>query len=393
MSSLFRPDAKPARPRLLVVDDDHGRLAAVSRFLRRYRFEVKTAAGGPEGLRELEQNGPFQLVIADYRMPGMSGSQFLELVAERTPETRRMILADYADSDHLLAAVNAGTVHRYLIKPWDSRELLVTIRQLLDEYRRLVGPAKTPVDGLLVQTKPASAPSTTSLEAQGRQLQEANHRLRLLAAHVEQVREDERRAVARDVHDDLGQTLTAMNLELAAMLRVEPGTDLRPRLQGLKEQVDLAIGTVQRIISDMRPPVLDELGLEAALTELVRRMQARGDFACVLSCTLGDEPLSSSVATSLYRVTQEALTNVLRHAGASKVLVTLRRRSGWCQLQVRDNGRGVGEDQIAAADSYGLMGMRERVAQCGGSFSISPRMGGGTIVEAELPEYAGEVAT
>lgn len=390
MLSHSGSDAKPARPRLLVVDDDHGVLSAISRFLRRYRFEVKTAASGPEGLQELQQNGPFQLVIADYRMPGMTGSQFLALVAERFPETRRMILSAYADSDQLLAAINAGTIHRYLTKPWDSRELLVTIRQLLDEYRRLVGSARTPTEELI---KPTPAPSTTSLEAQGRQLQEANHRLRLLAAHVEQVREDERRAIARDVHDDLGQTLTAMKLELAAMLRVEPSTDLRPRLQGLKEQVDLAIGTVQRIISDMRPPVLDELGLEAALTELVRRMQARGDFACVLSCTLGDDPLSPAVATCLYRVTQEALTNVLRHAGASKVLVTLRRRSGLCQLQVRDNGRGVREDQVAAADSYGLMGMRERVAQCGGSFSISPRVGGGTIVEAELPEYAEEVVT
>ncbi len=391
MLSHSGSEVKPARPRLLVVDDDDGVLAAVKRFLRRYRFEVKTAANGQAGVRELEQNGPFQLVIADYRMPGMSGSQFLKLVAERSPETRRMILSTYADSDQLLAAVNAGTVHRYLTKPWDSRELLVSIRQLLDEYRKLVGPVRGPTDEVPLPKEPAVAQRTTPLEAQGRQLQESNHRLRLLAAHVEQVREEERRAIARDVHDDLGQTLTAMNLELAAMLRVEPGIDLRPRLQGLKEQVDLAIGTVQRIISDMRPPVLDELGLEAALSELVRRMQARGDFACVFSCALAEEPLPSSVATCLYRVTQEALTNVLRHAGASKVLVTLRRRSGWCQLQVRDNGRGVREDQIAAADSYGLMGMRERVAQCGGSFSISPRVGGGTIVEAELPESAEEV--
>lgn len=391
MLSQPGPDAKPSRPRLLIVDDDDGVLAAVRRFLRRYRFEVKTAASGQEGLQELELNGPFQLVIADYRMPGMSGSQFLELVAERYPLTRRMILSAYADSDQLLAAINAGTVHRYLTKPWDSRELLVSIRQLLEEYRKLARSAGSPTDALPLPKEPADAQRTTPLEAQGRQLQESNHRLRLLAAHVEQVREEERRAIARDVHDDLGQTLTAMNLELAAMLRVEPGMDLRPRLQGLKEQVDLAIGTVQRIISDMRPPVLDELGLEAALTELVRRMQVRGGFACVLSCALAEEPLPPVVATCLYRVTQEALTNVLRHAGASKVLVTLRRRSGWCQLQVRDNGHGVREDQIAAADSYGLMGMRERIAQCGGSFSISPRAGGGTIVEAELPECAEEV--
>ncbi len=377
------------RPRLLFVDDDPGVLAAVSRFFRRYRFEVRTALDGAAGLFEVQENGPFQVVVSDYRMPGMTGELFLARVAELAPDSRRMILSAYADSDLLLAAINAGQVHRYLTKPWDSQELLTIIRTLVEDYRQLA--ARESQVQVLADTNRQLEQNlqhnTTELAGQGRQLQESNRRLRLLSAHLETVRDEERRAVARDIHDDLGQTLTAMNLEIAAMLRAAGGIDLKPRLTELKQQVDLAIGTVQRIISAMRPQVLDELGLEAALEGLAQDVRERGNINCVLSVTMKGKPLSREVTTCLYRVAQESLTNVLRHAQAAKVLLTVRRRDGWCQLQIRDNGVGITDERASGADAFGLMGMRERVARCGGSFSISPRAGGGTLVEAQLPEF------
>jgi signal transduction histidine kinase len=377
-----------AVPRLLFVDDDPGVLAAVSRFMRRYRFEVRTALDGAAGLIEVQENGPFQVVVSDYRMPGMTGERFLARVAELAPYTRRMILSAYADSDLLLAAINAGQVHRYLTKPWDSRELLTTIYALIEDYHQAVardGQVQVLAD-TNQQLEQCLQRHTTELEGQGRLLQESNRRLRLLSAHLETVRDEERRAVARDIHDDLGQTLTAMNLQIATMLRAAAGVDLKPRLTELKQQIDLAIGTVQRIISAMRPQVLDELGLEAALEGLVQDVRERGNIGCVLSNTLRGKSLSREVSTCLYRIAQESLTNVLRHARADKVLLTIRRRDGWCQLQIRDNGVGISDERANGADAFGLMGMRERVVRCGGSFSISPRTGGGTLVEAQLPE-------
>ncbi len=377
-----------ARPRLLFVDDDPGVLTAVARFMRRYRYEVRTALDGPSGLVQLQENGPFQVVVSDYRMPGMTGDRFLSKVAEISPATRRMILSAYADSDQLLAAINAGKVHRYLTKPWDSGELLQIIEQLVDEYRQEAA-QNGQVQQLSATTRRLEQNlqhNRSELEAQGRQLQDSNRRLRLLSAHLEEVRDEERRAVARDIHDDLGQTLTAINLGIAAMLRSRDGVDLKPRLAELKQQVDEAIGTVQRIIGAMRPQVLDELGLEPALEGLIQDLRRQGNISCIYSGGLKGRPLPQEVATCLYRIAQESLTNVLRHARADKALVTLRCKGGWCQLQIRDNGVGITEAQANGADAFGLMGMRERVARCGGSFSISPRTGGGTIVEAQLPE-------
>jgi signal transduction histidine kinase len=388
MNNDFRFLNTVPKPHLLFVDDDPGVLAAVSRFLRRYRFDVTTALDGSTGLLELQHNGPFQVVVSDYRMPGMTGDQFLAKVAEVAPDARRMILSAYADSDLLLAAINAGKVHRYLTKPWDSQELLTVIQVLIKDYQQVVS-GREQVQHLTDTNqylKTSLLQHSTELAAQGRQLQESNRRLHLLSAHLEKIRDEERRTVARDIHDDLGQTLTAMNLELAAMLRSGDGADLKPRLRGLKEVVDNAIGTVQRIISAMRPQVLDELGLDAALEGLAQEVRERGSISCVVSNSLQGEPLSQEVTTCLYRIAQESLTNVLRHSRATKVLLTVRRRAGWCQLQIRDNGVGITVDRANGIDAFGLMGMRERVVRCGGSFSISPRIGGGTLVEAQLPE-------
>lgn len=166
-----------------------------------------------------------------------------------------------------------------------------------------------------------------------------------------------------------------MNLSLAAMMKAPSGVDLKPRLSGLRQQVEAAMETVQRIIADMRPPILDELGLEEALADILHKMQERGAIRCILSCTLPAEALSEELVICLYRVAQEALTNVLRHAGATKVLVTLRHHGGWCQLQIRDNGCGLREEQAAAADAFGLMGMRERIAQHGAVSVSAPSWG------------------
>lgn len=371
-------------PRLLFVDDDPGVLAAVKRFLRRYHYDVTTTPDGPTGLQVVREQGPFHLVVSDYQMPVMTGDRFLAQVAEIAPATRRMIMSAYANSEQLLAAINAGKVHRYLLKPWDSQELLGAIDELLADYRVVV--SQNQLADASLDLKERLDDHAARLEAQGRQLQESNHRLRLLANHLETVRDEERRRLARDIHDDLGQTLTAINLQIAAMLAGGPELDVRPRLRGLKDEIDRAIGTVQRVISAMRPQVLEELGLEAALEGLVHEVRERSGLTCRLTIELEGSSLSPEIATCLYRIAQEATTNVQRHAKADKLLISLRCNQGWCRLQVADNGTGITDDQIAAHNSFGLMGMRERVTRCGGSLSISVREGGGTMVEVQVPE-------
>ena len=169
------------------------------------------------------------------------------------------------------------------------------------------------------------------------------------------------------------------------MLKVADTEDLKPRLEYLKQVVEGTIGTVQRVVSAMRPQLLEELGLLAALEGLATQLKERAGVRTVFSSTVADDLVPDELAGCLYRVAQEAFTNILRHSGADKVLITLRQRNGWLQLQISDNGIGITDQQLAASDSFGLMGMSERVAQCGGSLSITARSGGGTVVEAHIP--------
>jgi DNA-binding NarL/FixJ family response regulator len=124
--------------KILIVDDEPGVLNAMSRLLHDESYEILTATGGESALELLQRSGPVQLIISDYRMPGMTGVEFLQQVMQRSPDTRRVILSGFPDSDVLLAALNEGRVHRFLVKPWNNDAIKAVITEMLDEYRMLV---------------------------------------------------------------------------------------------------------------------------------------------------------------------------------------------------------------------------------------------------------------
>jgi signal transduction histidine kinase len=153
----------------------------------------------------------------------------------------------------------------------------------------------------------------------------------------------------------------------------------------MKEQVDATIASVQRIVAELRPGVLDDLGLVAAIEWQCRDFQRRTGIMC--TCAFSDEDLhlDPEQATAVFRICQEALTNVARHSGAKSVLVELEDREGMIRLEVRDNGRGVSEDKLSHPKSFGLQGMRERAGLLGGELMIAPNLGGGTRITLRLP--------
>lgn len=234
----------------------------------------------------------------------------------------------------------------------------------------------------------ALALDVTQREAAQREVAEGHAQLEQLSRLLLTAQEDERRRVAREVHDELGQALTAVKIGLSHVLsRATRRSSLESerRVATAADTLDRAIVSVQRIVLRLRPGVLDNLGPLAALEHEVQQFRDQTGIAVQLD--LPPEPLTiePDQSTALYRTVQEALTNVMRHAGASSVEVTLLASDAELVLQVNDNGRGISADQLAKPRSMGILGMRERAAACGGTLEITRLDGRGTCLLLRIP--------
>ncbi len=236
---------------------------------------------------------------------------------------------------------------------------------------------------------------TRRIEADGA-LRRSQAELRELSAQVLQAREDEKTRFARELHDELGQQLTALKMDLAWARERLPrdAADLADKLGRMNSTLDATVTATRRISADLRPLMLDDLGLAAAVEWLVDDFQARTGIACELIIRDAD-PLSAlgpATATGLYRMLQESLTNITRHADAKHVQVSLDIADGEASLVVEDDGRGILAEDQAKTRSFGLKGMRERAHYLGGSSKIGPRDEGGTRVCVRVPVHNGAPA-
>lgn len=222
-----------------------------------------------------------------------------------------------------------------------------------------------------------------------RRLRESEEQMRQLAARLQTAREEERAEVSRELHDELGQTLTALKLEInravAAFVSVPGSVATVDRLQSIVGLVDLGIATVKRISARLRPATLDHLGLAEAIRWEALTFKARTGIRCQLRANRQQTRLSAEQQTALFRILQEALNNVVCHANASSVQVTIKETDQSVDMRIRDNGRGISAEQTTAAGSIGLLGMKERAALIGGTFTIAGARGKGTVVSVHVP--------
>jgi PAS domain S-box-containing protein len=218
-------------------------------------------------------------------------------------------------------------------------------------------------------------------------LQRSFEQLRALAARLQSAREEERKRVSREIHDELGQALTAIKMDLASVLQALP-PDKEPEAQRGKAAMlllDQTVRSVRRIATELRPSMLDDLGLVAALEWAAEDFQARTGTKCRVSLPEEDIALDQERATALFRIFQETLTNIARHAAATEVNGRLSNQDGVLLLEVRDNGKGVNQEQLCAPTSLGILGMRERALLLGGDLTITGAPGQGTVVSARIP--------
>ena len=220
-----------------------------------------------------------------------------------------------------------------------------------------------------------------------KQVQQSQERLRSLTGRLESIREEERTRIAREVHDELGQALLGVKLELA-LLRAQV-TELRPairdRIESTVTLVDRTMQSVRKIATELRPVVLDQLGLIPAIEWQAQEFQNRTGIQCTLNIYLRNVALTVDRSTGVFRIFQEILTNVARHAQASRVDISMQEHSGNLLLQVSDNGRGITEAEVSGAQSLGLLGMRERALLLGGETTIDRNLEQGTRVTVRVP--------
>jgi PAS domain S-box-containing protein len=219
-------------------------------------------------------------------------------------------------------------------------------------------------------------------------LKESHEELRLLASHLQDIREEERTAMAREIHDELGQQLTGLKMDVSWLLkRPDPGDEpSRAKLRGILSLLDATVGTVRRLAAELRPAILDDLGLPDALEWHSKQFSERFGIQCVVDISGQQAALPPGLATGLFRIFQEALTNVARHAKATAVSAELDMAGDRIDLTITDNGKGFDvRGTIGGQKTLGLLGMKERALMMGGRCEWSSHPGKGTTIRVSVP--------
>lgn len=221
------------------------------------------------------------------------------------------------------------------------------------------------------------------------QLKRSQELFRSLSAHLQMIREEERTRIARRIHDDMGQALTALKIDLTWLNKrlADNQVRIREKLQSMVTLIDNTIETVHNISEDLRPGILDDFGLSAAIEWQAEEFQKRTGMKCKISLPPDEFDLSKEKSTNLFRIVQESLTNVIRHANATKVEITLAEKDGLLLLEVVDNGKGITRAAITNPKSFGLIGIKERIHSLGGEVDITGTPNAGTRLTVKMPIY------
>ena len=218
-------------------------------------------------------------------------------------------------------------------------------------------------------------------------LKRSSKLLRELAIHLQSVREEERTMIAQEIHDELGQVLTALKIQVSLLANKlnKDQEPLKEKIKSLLEMIDASVESVQKISSKLRPGILDELGLIAAIEWQAEEFEKLTNIKCSLALPKDEFKLERNKTTAIFRILQESLTNIARHTEATKVVVTLMNHQSNVYLEIQDNGKGITQEQIKDFKSLGIHSMEERAIVFGGQVYIEGLAGKGTKVKVEIP--------
>jgi len=365
-------DTNLSQAGILIVDDDSRSLLALQELLQGVTQKVVLAHSGEEALRCVLKED-FAAILLDARMPGVDGFETARLIRERERSRHTPIIfltGAYEDVHSVFRGYEAGAVD-YIVKPLVPEILKSKLAVFVELYNK---------NAVLIR-------EIAERKRAEEHLRKSEENLRALAAHLQSVREEEWTRIAREIHDELGQSLTGLKMDLTWVANRLPGDQraLAEKTKSMFGLIDDTIQSVRKIASRLRPEVLDQLGLTAAIGWHAADFRKRTGIRCKLSLPSVTPTLDRERSTAAFRIFQELLTNVARHANATRIDVVLRIESGALVLTVEDNGKGIAESAIDDPKSLGLLGMRERVLPFGGSIEIAGARNKGTNVRVSIP--------
>ncbi|MBQ0941948.1 response regulator [Ideonella sp. 4Y16] len=298
----------------------------------------------------------WDIVLSDYNLPGFSGIRALEIVREMAEPPPFILVSGEIGEDVAVAAMRNGASD-YLLKQNLAR-LAPAVEHAIDAHA-----------------------SERARRAADQALAASRERVSELAQHLQTTVEQERAAIAREIHDDVGGSLTALKFDLAWLGRHigENTPEVRQRLETATETLTHALEASKRIMHNLRPAILEQ-GLVAALQWMATRFERRTGIACSFRASQDLPPLPAGVPLVAYRTAQEALTNISKHAQATRVAIDLTLAGGVLSLEVADNGRGLSPEDLAKTRSFGIRGLRERSGTVGGWVDLSSGAGGTTLI-------------
>jgi signal transduction histidine kinase len=385
-------------PKVLLVNDHAASLLALESLLKGAHddYEVMTARSGDEALRHVLTH-EFAVILLDVSMPGMDGFETAEAIHSHPRSASVPIIfitAHYADEMHKLKGYQKGAVD-YLFIPVIPQILQAKVGVFVDLAKKnLQLQYKTQELAALNRDLEEQRMQDQQRIAERKQAEDAlrksQEELRQLASHQAQIKEDERKRIAREIHDELGQNLLALRIDIS-MLHTRTSTShpkLNAKVHTVLNQIDTTMKSLRAIINNLRPTVLD-LGLNAAIEWQVRDFQRRTGIACDLKMDEQDFVLDDNRATALFRILQESLSNVIRHAQANRVNVELHQDSSNLVMKIADDGIGAFLDCKQKTNSFGLIGIKERISALGGELVIDSGAGKGTSLTISIPMEEG----
>jgi signal transduction histidine kinase len=369
-----------------LVDDEPKNLLALEAIMEPLRQNLLLARSGEEAIRLALDRNP-AVMLLDVRMPGLDGFETAQTIRMREQSRHTPIIfmtAAIEDMHTVFRGYELGAVD-FLVKPLLPEALRSKVAVFVELHRKTAALANEIEEGRIRNA--ALANEIQERKVAEAQLRESEVKLRALAARLISIREEERTRIAREIHDELGQRLTELKMDVSWLGKQLEGNQkpLLEKIESARRLIDSTVHFVRRISTGMRPEVLDDMGLVAAIGWQAREFQKRMGIRCRLALPPDNTVVDREVSTAVFRIFQEILTNIARHARANSVNVRLKISGSRLSLEVMDDGIGISEAQTRGHRSFGLLGMKERAQIFGGEVHVYGTSRRGTTVFVSIP--------